>query len=80
MKDKNTAAPTNGADPVDFVETTPNLRMHWLGITKREYFAAAAMRGLILSACPTIQEAEMYSKAAVEYADKLICALNEGKK
>lgn len=57
----------------------------WLdgGLTKREYFAAMAMQGLLStngSYFPDTQfVGELTAKASVKYADALIKALNENK-
>lgn len=47
------------------------------GLTKREYFAAAAMQGLVVFEGHSAEPAEA-AKLAVQYADALIDALNEG--
>ena len=53
------------------------------GLTKREYFAAMAMQGLLStngSYFPDTQfMGELAAKASVKYADALINALNEEK-
>jgi len=46
------------------------------GLTKREYFAAMAMQG-ILSHLTTRVSAEEVARAAVELADQLIIELNK---
>lgn len=47
------------------------------GLTKREYFAAVAMQGLL--ACPhqMCGDIENQTGLAVEYADRLIAELNK---
>ena len=45
------------------------------GLTKREYFAAAAIQGLC--ADPSMREVDKIAKLAVEAADALIVALGE---
>lgn len=46
------------------------------GLTKREYFAAAAMQG-ILSRAMELETYGYYAKCAVVQAEALIAALNE---
>ena len=59
------------------IVTLPDSLVH--GLTKREYFAAMALQGLL--AGDTIQHLSYQSDArtAVEYADYLIQALNRAK-
>ena len=45
------------------------------GLTKREYFAALAMQGLLAN--PAVDMLEITAKKAVKTADYLIKALNE---
>lgn len=56
------------------------------GLTKREYFAAMAMQGIISSSpqsamtgCPQYDES-LVAKMSIEYADKLIELLNDTTK
>lgn len=53
----------------------PEVR-EWLGLTKREYFAAMAMQGL-LAANAFNGAPKSIAKYAVDYADELIDALNQ---
>jgi len=46
------------------------------GLTKREYFAAMAMQGIIAKPA-TLTTNEKFAAAAVSMADALIAALNE---
>ncbi|MEQ1560414.1 MAG: hypothetical protein ABL933_17380 [Methyloglobulus sp.] len=46
------------------------------GLTKREYFAGLVFQGLLSD--PNVEKIPIAAKAAVEYADFLIEALNEG--
>jgi hypothetical protein len=51
------------------------------GLSKREYFAAMAMQGLCaFSIGGHHKTLEILSRDAVDYADALIKALNEGSK
>ena len=47
-----------------------------IGLTKREYFAAMAMQGLIASCANSYPSRKETGKRAVEFADALIAALN----
>jgi hypothetical protein len=47
------------------------------GLTKREYFAAQAMQGLVTTALSEIGSCEMVAAEAVKQADALIAALNQ---
>jgi len=47
------------------------------GLTKREYFAAMAMQGLLASAKDIIYPIIRVAKDAVDYADALIDELNK---
>lgn len=54
------------------------------GLTKREYFAVAAMQGLLASDViteykTTAMSAEQITEMAVEHADKLLLALEKEK-
>lgn len=67
---------TNPNDPINSV---PDLNDHpssWYGLTKREYFAAMAMQGILANASNAIRNSEFVSGLSVEYADALINALN----
>lgn len=71
---------TNGNDSVVFVsgEATSNDN---LGLTKREYFAAIAMQGLLASNSVFVGADDNWeykvSQQAVKQADALITALNQ---
>ncbi|MGJ3253832.1 MAG: hypothetical protein ACFE0J_22265 [Elainellaceae cyanobacterium] len=54
------------------IQDAGELRVHH-GITKREYFAAMALQGMLASGCQTRY---LTAKGAVEAADALIDALN----
>jgi len=47
-----------------------------VGLTKREYFAALAMQGLIAADTTCIPFRSKTGKVAVEFADALVTALN----
>lgn len=51
------------------------------GLTKREYFAAMALQGLLASQQPgyTFSTADEACNAAIEHADALINQLNQSK-
>lgn len=55
-----------------------NTVYHTRGITKREYFAAMAMQGIVANVCTDINHQEN-AKEAVIHADALIKALNESQ-
>ena len=61
-------------------EVTPS-PMDAVGLTKRELFAAMAMQGMMLYQTPDGQQphARAIATWAVQQADALIEALNEGK-
>lgn len=72
---------TNKSEPAfptreGWTEDTGKYREDTGGLTKREYFAAMAMQGMIT--CPDYEGCEFtVSKLAVEYADALIEELNK---
>jgi len=47
------------------------------GLTKREYFAAMAMQGMLASANNTLFDYETIATHSVKHADALINALNK---
>ena len=49
----------------------------FLGLTKREYFAVIALQGLLAYSHPNSEYLGELTKAAVDYADRLIEALNK---
>ncbi len=55
------------------------------GLTKREYFAAMAMQGLLSHSgnedrtLSTIYQASIYAKLSVQMADALLAALEDGQ-
>ena len=65
---------THGNEPVTLVHDENGSCTH-LGLTKREYFAAMAMQGM-LTYHRTKSEADL-ARWAVDQADALIKALNE---
>lgn len=63
------------------INSIPDLNNHpseWYGLTKREYFAAMALQGL-LSTDNDHSPHNWYGEKSVELADALIKALNESK-
>ena len=69
---------TNGNEPINSIPDLNNHPSSWYGLTKREYFAAMAMQGMMDKA-NWLTDAEYTSKQAVHFADALINALNEAK-
>ena len=65
-----TAKSTTASNRPQTIKTAPPN-----GLTKREYFAAAAIQGLC--ADPSMREVDKIAKLAVEAADALIVALKE---
>ena len=49
------------------------------GLTKREYFAAMALQGMLASANNTLFDYETIATHSVKHADALINALNKTK-
>jgi hypothetical protein len=70
---------TNANDPInvsDHVNNDGTIQRHeYKGLTKREYFAAMALQGLLSRANPSI--ATTYTEQAVGMADQLINVLNK---
>ena len=67
--------------PNESINSIPDLTKHpstWIGLTKREYFAAMALQGL-LSTDNDHSPHNWYGEKSVELADALIKALNESK-
>jgi len=67
---------TNGNDPAFIDSMGEGFK---LGMTKREYFAAMAMTGL-LAKTPWAMRCDEIGRNARDFADALIFALNEEKK
>lgn len=80
MKTEN-EIPVTADEPIHPTDITiHNTRHVGVGLTKREYFAAMAMQG-ILSCDYSIQqycEPNSIGLQSVQFADALIAALNEG--
>lgn len=84
---------TNGNDPAQAQDKRECIgrsrdmyNVHYSGLTKREYFAAMSMQGILSNAegCFTHDNQKAYSpaqisKLAVAHADELIEALNNEK-
>lgn len=68
---------TNGKDPA-WPQPTDSKVLNRRGLTKREYFAAQAMQG-IMSAGYRDDQAYLVAPVAVEMADALIEELNKTK-
>ena len=70
---------TNGNESVfPDMQETPQFNHHTYGLSKREYFAAMAMQGLMANPATINVDGEyLTANAAVKIADKLIKALNE---
>lgn len=71
---------TNGEDlafPLRYTEGTVTTTCE--GLSKREYFAAKAMQGMVLYVVP-FYDFEFCAKASVVAADALIAELNREKK
>ncbi len=71
---------TNGEESAyPEVQKEPQFNFHTYGLTKREYFAAMAMQGIIAAhnIHATGIDNEVNAKTAVNAADALIDALNE---
>jgi hypothetical protein len=70
---------TDGNDSIS--PTTDMGQLMESGLTKREYFAALAMQGMIQQDFPVpngTSRAEIVASGSVAYADALITALNKG--
>jgi len=75
---------TNGNDPANptigwelTVHGDPVVITDQYGLTKREYFAAMAMQGLLTSTKYILYPITQVAKDAVNYADALIKELNK---
>lgn len=67
-------ASTHGGGPVHPIVYKAEHSVHVLGLTKREYFAAVAMQGMV-SFCGITDGASTVAVFAVDLADKLLKAL-----
>jgi len=74
---------TNGNDTAYVVAEAKNVDGSWSlaseGLTKKEYFAAMAMQGIVGSALDADDLAGLWAKNAVKCAEALITALNESE-
>lgn len=70
---------TNGNEPIQSIPDLNNHPSSWYGLTKREYFAAMALQGIIAAQriCETGIDHEANAEASAKAADSLINALNE---
>ena len=68
---------TKGHEPINSIPDLNNHPSLWIGLTKREYFAAMAMQGYI--SCGKFNQVsdETLAMCSVQQADALIKALNE---
>ena len=67
---------TKGNEPINSIPDLNNHPSLWIGLTKREYFAAMAMQGYISCGKSTLVT---LAECSVQQADALIKALNETK-
>lgn len=65
---------TRGNDPINYIPELDNRPLDWYGLTKREYFAAMAMQGILTD--PSINDTYA-ADYAVKAADALIKKLND---
>jgi len=78
---------TNPNDPIEWRNCIPSKtgrdlfphRLFHIGLTKREYFAAIALQG-ILSNASYMSHVERWTYLAVTYADHLVDELNKDTK
>ena len=70
------AQPTDGADPVTAIRAKDKEPIHWIGMTKREYFAAMAASAIVAANWED-RCYEDVAKSAVTQADALIKELNK---
>ena len=68
---------TNANDPINSIPDLNNHPSSWYGLTKREYFAAMAMQGMLSSENNTLFGYETIATHSVKHADALINALNK---
>ncbi len=66
-------APNEPAFPE--VQELPQFNRHTYGLTKREYFAAVAVQGLLAST--STGSYQLFAEKAVKMADQLIIELNK---
>jgi hypothetical protein len=70
----------NGDKPIDatltYNDITGNPNGHFIGLTKREHFAALAMQGL-LAHNDSVDEMKIIASDAVKLADALLKALED---
>ena len=66
---------TNANESINSIPDLNNHPSTWIGLTKREYFAAMAMSGLMAN--ERTGKPEEFAKYAVNVADALITELNK---
>ena len=70
---------TKGNEPINSIPDLNNHPSPWIGLTKREYFAAMALQGILADGMDIHLHEQGHAKKAVLYADALIKALNESQ-
>ena len=68
---------TKGHEPINSIPDLNNHPSLWIGLTKREYFAAMAMQGYISCGKSSVISITTLAECSVQQADALIKALNE---
>jgi hypothetical protein len=66
-----------GNEPINSIPDLNNHPSPWIGLTKREYFAAMAMQGYCVNNDTIGVEYALIALWSVQQADALIKALNE---
>jgi hypothetical protein len=68
---------TTPNDPITLLHSASEKDILFQGLTKREYFAAMAMQGLLANHSLTNAHDEIIAMTALDAADALINALNK---
>lgn len=68
-----------GNEPINSIPDLNNHPSSWYGLTKREYFAAMAMQGILGNPYMKNYPKNKIAEESVAMADALINALNEQK-
>jgi len=72
---------TKGNAPINSIPDLNNHPSPWIGLTKREYFAAMALQGILADGCSIDIDKEYpfetRAKTCILISDALIKALNE---
>lgn len=69
---------THENEPIHPMTKQEHDNIFFWGLTKREYFAAMALQGIIASCPESYPDREPTAIRALEYADALIKQLNKG--